>query len=355
MTTPAPRGSGPGQEDVGPDPGTTVAFLGPFNSYSHQATKIAFPEDKWQLEPTTTIKEVFDRVQSRQCAYGVVPFENSTHGTVTFTLDALADRAAAYADTLVCDEVYLDVHHCLLGRSLPLSSSSPSPSTAPSSSSQPHSTPPSASSKKGTPLVPLTHIQRVYSHPQALGQSAGFLARHLARAETVEVSSTSRAAELAAADPAGRSAAVASEFAGRALGLDVLARCVEDREDNTTRFFVLRGTRDGEEEVERTEAGEADVYGGRRYKSLVSFTVPHRRAGALADVLDCFRARGLNLTSISSVPSLDAPFQYLFFVEFEGSKLDDPEGRVGGVLADLGRVAERWRWLGSWRNRRGER
>jgi prephenate dehydratase len=223
----------------------------------------------------------------------------------------------------------------------------------------------------------------VYSHPQALGQSAGFLARHLARAETVEVSSTSRAAELAAADPAGRSAAVASEFAGRALGLDVLARCVEDREDNTTRFFVLRvggpaaappspsshsppfsspvggvagqGTRDGEEEVERTEAGEADVYGGRRYKSLVSFTVPHRRAGALADVLDCFRARGLNLTSISSVPSLDAPFQYLFFVEFEGSKLDDPEGRVGGVLADLGRVAERWRWLGSWRNRRGER
>ncbi|EAQ91369.1 hypothetical protein CHGG_03304 [Chaetomium globosum CBS 148.51] len=77
----------------GANTGTTVAFLGPFNSYSHQATKIAFPEAKWHLEPTTTIKEVFDRVQSQHAPHGVVPFENSTHGTVTFTLDNLADRA----------------------------------------------------------------------------------------------------------------------------------------------------------------------------------------------------------------------------------------------------------------------
>jgi prephenate dehydratase len=97
------------------------------------------------------------------------------------------------------------------------------------------------------------------------------------------------------------------------------------------------------------------VYGAERYKSLVSFTVPHRRAGALADVLDCFRGRGLNLTSISSVPSLDGPFHYLFFVEFEGSKFDDAEGRVRGVFEDLEKVAERWRWLGSWRNRSGRR
>ncbi|KAK3896361.1 PDT domain-containing protein, partial [Staphylotrichum tortipilum] len=88
---------------------------------------------------------------------------------------------------------------------------------------------------------------------------------------------------------------------------------------------------------------------------LVSFTVPHRRPGALADVLECFRGKGLNLTSISSVPSLDGPFQYLFFVEFEGSRFDDPEGRVAGVLEGLDKVAERWRWLGSWRNRRGGR
>ncbi|KAH6850098.1 Prephenate dehydratase-domain-containing protein [Chaetomium sp. MPI-CAGE-AT-0009] len=313
-----------GQESS--DTNTTVAFLGPFNSYSHQATKTAFPEAKWRLEPTTTIK-VFDRVQSRHAPYGVVPFENSTHGTVTFTLDNLADRAGEYADLSVCDEVYLDVHHFLLGRLAP-------DSTTPNE-------PPQTDPPNGTPLHPLTHIRRIYSHPQAFGQTADFVRRHLPAAETVEVSSTSRAAELAAADATGASAAIASEMAGRAVGLEVLARWVEDREDNVTRFFVLR--RDG------------DVYGGGKYKSLVSFTVPHRRPGALADALACFGARGLNLTSISSVPSLVGPFQYLFFVEFEGSRFDDPEGRVSGVFGDLERVAERWRWLGSWRNRRGGR
>ncbi|AEO58070.1 hypothetical protein MYCTH_2305104 [Thermothelomyces thermophilus ATCC 42464] len=358
---------------------TTVAFLGPVNSYSHQATKTAFPEPEWRLEPTGTIKEVFDRVQAGQAAYGVVPFENSTHGTVAFTLDNLADRAGEYAEIVVCDEVYLDVHHFLLGRRRdpdPLlrdpspgsASASVSASAAPSAAApSSHHSSSSSSNSKGVPLASLSHIRRLYSHPQAFGQTGAFVRRYLAHAETVEVSSTSRAAELAAGDPAGESAAIASEWAARGFGLDVLARWVEDREDNTTRFFVLRkdgeegeggraGRADGGEEGKgREDEDDAAAYSGARYKSLVSFTVPHRQPGALADVLDCFRGRGLNLTSINSVPSLVEPFQYLFFVEFEGSRLDDPEGRVGGVLEDLNRVAERWRWLGSWRNRRSGR
>ncbi|KAK3295557.1 Prephenate dehydratase-domain-containing protein [Chaetomium fimeti] len=356
----------------GANTNTTVAFLGPVNSYSHQATKTAFPEAKWHLEPTTTIKEIFDLVQSRHAPYGVVPFENSTHGTVTFTLDNLADRAGEYADLSVCDEVYLDVHHFLLGRLPP---STTTVTTATTTTTQPTISKQTAEEEEeeppqnGVPLHPLTHIRRIYSHPQAFGQTAAFVRRHLPAAETVEVSSTSRAAELAAEDASGASAAIASEMAGRAVGLDVLARWVEDREDNATRFFILRrgvdeggegeGGGEGEEVGEgggvKDGEGDEDVYGGGKYKSLVSFTVPHRRPGALADALACFGGRGLNLTSISSVPSLVGPFQYLFFVEFEGSRFDDPEGRVSGVFGDLERVAERWRWLGSWRNRRGGR
>jgi prephenate dehydratase len=83
----------------------------------------------------------------------------------------------------------------------------------------------------------------------------------------------------------------------------------------------------------------------------VSFTVDHRSPGALADVLDCFKRYKLNLTSINSRPSRIIPFQYIFFVEFEGSKLDDLEGTVNEALRSLDKVAKSWRWLGSWEDK----
>lgn len=85
---------------------------------------------------------------------------------------------------------------------------------------------------------------------------------------------------------------------------------------------------------------------------MVSFTVPHDSPGALAEVLSCFQAFNLNLTSINSRPSLIKPFQYIFFIEFEGHRHDDPEGRVKGALDKISHVAESWRWLGSWERQR---
>ncbi|KAF3770403.1 hypothetical protein M406DRAFT_66814 [Cryphonectria parasitica EP155] len=303
-----------------------VAFLGPPSSFTHQATKSAFPEAEYSHQPVGTIKDVFEAVQSGTTQLGVVPFENSTHGVVTFTLDSLADRRGAYGDLRVCGEVYLDVHHFLLGAELEPS---------------------------------LGHVRRVLSHPQALGQTDGFLTQHLAGVERVDVSSTSRAAELASQDTEGTTAAVAAEMAADMFGLDVLARHIEDRDDNTTRFFVLRRRKrrrrrrrrrsSSSSSSDEQEASEAPEKG---YKSLVSFTVPHRSPGALAAVLDVFNKYGLNLTSINSLPSLIAPFQYLFFVEFEGSREHDPEGQVKSALDQVDKVAEGWRWLGSWERQR---
>ncbi|KAI2636363.1 PDT-domain-containing protein [Hypomontagnella submonticulosa] len=326
----------------------TVCFLGPISSYTHQATLQAFPTDKFNLMPVETIKDIFTTTQSGRASCGVVPFENSTNGVVVFTLDQFADRAGEFPDLSVCAEIYLDVHHCLVGR---------------------HS--PQEEGQAGREQ-PLRHIQRVYSHPQAFGQCIRFLSSRLRGVETIDVSSTSRAAELAKADPTGSSAAVSSAVAASLLGLDVLARNVEDREDNTTRFFVLRRgattttadapipeleevldeqrrKRAGPEGAEALVEGEGrggDVYA--RTKSLASFTVPHRAPGALADVLESFRRARLNLTSISSRPSLAAPFRYVFFVEFEGHRERDPEGRVRAALEGAAAAAQSCRWLGSW-------
>lgn len=316
-----------------------------------KATKVAFTEDGYVYSPVVTIKDVFDAVQSGAADLGVVPFENSTHGVVTFTLDNLADRQGVYADLAVCGEVYLDVHHFLLGYSEPPAPSSPEPlrpsatfglsdvsdsTTITTTTAATHSAPPEVS-----------HVRRVLSHPQAFGQTHAFFSRHLKGVECVDVSSTSKAAELASADKSGATAAVAGEMAAEMFGLDVLARCIEDRDDNTTRFFILRRRKEG--------AGDSLGQGaglGKGHKSLVSFTVPHRSPGALARVLDVFRTCGLNLTSINSLPSLISPFQYLFFVEFEGSWLQDPDGRVEGALDEIEKVAESWRWLGSWERAR---
>ncbi|KAI2466993.1 PDT-domain-containing protein [Annulohypoxylon bovei var. microspora] len=354
----------------------TVCFLGPVSSYTHQATLDTFPTDKFDLIPVETIKDIFITTQSGRATYGVVPFENSSNGSVVPTLDQFADRAAEYPDLSVCAEIYLDVHHCLLGPSPP----------PPRSQSRGQGSDDNAEDPDRAP--DLQHVKRVYSHPQAFGQCAAFLRARLRGVETVDVSSTSRAAELARADPTRESAAISSAAAAQLLGLDVLARDIEDRADNTTRFFalrrgldlngvegalegVLRGRRgalgrrkgvdvgDGENDSRRGEEGEegegegdakADVYS--HTKSLASFTVPHRSPGALADVLECFRRERLNLTSINSRPSLARPFQYVFFVEFEGHRFRDPEGRVRDVLEGVARVARSSRWLGSWDNMR---
>ncbi|KAF3001045.1 prephenate dehydratase [Neopestalotiopsis sp. 37M] len=319
-----------------------VCYLGPETSYTHQAALQAFPPEDFEHLPVLTIKDVFDTTQSGRATHGVVPFENSTNGSVVFTLDHFADRDGRYGDLSVCAEAYLGVHHCLLGYAPP-----------PGAADQAATTTGEKEDGVVQPLASLAHVKRVYSHPQAWGQVTRFMRTHLRGIETIDVSSTSRAAALAKADETGTSAAVSSALAAQVQNLEVLARNIEDRDDNTTRFFVLRKDGSGGEQGPAPPLASGGVADGtKKTKSLVSFTVPHTSPGALADVLDCFRAGGLNLTSINSRPSLQEPFQYVFFVEFEGHRYDDPEGRVKSVLEGISRVAQSWRWLGSWVNMR---
>lgn len=333
-----------------------------------------------------------------------MPFENSTNGSVVFTLDLFADASGKYPDIVVCGEVYIEVHHCLLGRSPPVTSKSaletqthgtgagagagalPALLKQPlgiagvththSPSSSGHATPtttlPHPYPSRTHPLTSLAHITKIYSHPQAWGQCATFLSCYLKGVERQDVSSTSRAAELVAADASGTSAAISSAIAARCHGLEFLARGVEDKGDNCTRFFVLgrrdgpaTPTPDGPEATEAaapaaTSAGEGADDAAAKFKSLISFTVPHAAPGALADSLAVFKNHGLNLTSINARPSGEAAWHYIFFVEFQGRKGEAGLGRGNGsgavdrALEELEGVVEQWRWLGSWENRLGK-
>ena len=275
---------------------------------------------------------MFEEVQSGTADRGVVPFENSSNGAVIFTLDLLADRQSQYGDITICGDSYLGVSHYLLGHKAP---STDSPILFGASTPTPQA--PNALKPRSKPLTNIKHIQRIYSHSQAFGQCEMFLGEYLKGIERIDVSSTSKAAEMVKADTTGTSAAIASSLAAEIYSLDILAKGIEDREDNRTRFFVLRK---GIDEKARHTEGPA--------KSLISFTVHHDSPGALAGVLDCFRRHHLNLTSINSRPTKLIPFQYIFFVEFQGSLLRDPGGNVQTALDEVKKHAQSSRWLGSW-------
>ncbi|KAJ4353836.1 prephenate dehydratase [Didymosphaeria variabile] len=357
-------------EDSG-SPKPVVTFLGPVASYTHQATLDAFNSSDFTLTPVITIEDVFASVQSGTAHRGVVPFENSSNGSVVFTLDLFADLQHKYPEIIVCGESYIAVQHCLLGHPNSRHASQPSSvserfggsrvgsgvieSPLSSGAVTPTSTIPNPQKPTARPAGDLSKIKKLYSHPQAWGQCKIFLNTYLKGVERQDVSSTSRAAQLVAEDPTGESAAVSSVIAARIHGLEVLARGIEDRGDNTTRFFVIRKRAEVEvgetKSVEGKQSGK-DERGEGDWKTLVSFTIDHANLGSLAHSLAVFEKYGLNLTSINTRPSGVENWNYIFFVELKGRKEEGIEdGPVNKALKDLDSVCRSWRWLGSWENR----
>lgn len=252
---------------------------------------------------------------------GVVPFENSTNGSVVFTLDLFADLHSKYGDLLVCGEAYVNVSHCLLG----LDASS---------------------------LQDYSKTTKLYSHPQAWGQCKTFLQKHLKHAERFDVSSTSRAAQMVAESKDPGAAAISSKVAGTLFKLSLLSEGINDVSGNQTRFLVLRRKDSPQSPAPPTQStvGNSD----EDFKTLLLFTLPYTPSnpnpGALAQCLSVFGRHKLSLTSINTRPSGVANWEYIFFIEFKGRK-EEEGGAVNEAFRELEGMCEWYRWLGSWENR----
>ncbi len=162
---------------------------------------------------------------------------------------------------------------------------------------------------------PKAKIKRVYSKPQALAQCRVYLATHLHDAELVDASSTTRAAEIAVAEEG--SAAVASNEAAEAYGLDVIAENIEDVSLNATRFLVIARESSGPSGNDRTS---------------IMFSIKDE-VGALFEMLEPFRQSGINLTRIESRPSKKRAWDYIFFADLEGHVENE---KVAQALKELG-------------------
>ncbi|MEZ4223929.1 MAG: prephenate dehydratase [Polyangiaceae bacterium] len=240
-----------------------VAYLGPAGTFTHMAAQRRFGLAARYLE-CATIAGVFDAVERGHARYGVVPVENSTEGGVTFTLDELFVRPLR-----VWGEVVSDISHCLVSNA-----------------------------------TELGNVKIVHSHPQALAQCRGWLARNLPNAQLSGATSTAAAARAAREDDG--SAAIASELGAELAGLAVLRRNIQDRAQNVTRFAVLS-------ESEQAASGDD--------KTSIVFSLRHER-GALRQALTHLEDAGLNLTRIESRPHPERLWEYVFFTDFEGHHQD---------------------------------
>lgn len=262
-----------------------AAYLGPPFSFSHLAAIEHFGKSA-DLVPVNTIASVFEEVNRGHADYGVVPIENSTDGRIVDTLDMFTRLPLR-----ICGEVQLAVHHNLLSRSA------------------------------------RSEITEIYSKPQALSQCRDWLSRNMPRARTIEVTSTSTAAQLARDKPG--AAAVAGKQAAVQYDLQIVAECIEDNPHNITRFAII---------------GDEATVPTRKDRTAVLLQIPHA-PGALADALQSFKNFKVNLTWIESFPLRGPESGYLFFLDFEGHQKDPV---VSKAIAALEKKAVRLSILGSY-------
>jgi chorismate mutase/prephenate dehydratase len=263
-----------GKEKI--DAEQTVAFLGPPATFSHRACIEHFG-DSVRMLPADTIQDVFDAVETEKADYGVVPVENSTEGPVSLTLDSFVQ-----SEVKICGEIMTAVSHDLLSLS-----------------------------------GDAWDMKKIYSHPQAFGQCREWLRKNFPYVRLEEAASTARAAQLALADS--KAAAIAGSLAASLYGLKVVASRIEDQPNNFTRFLVLG----------RRGAGRTG-----KDKTSILFIVPHA-PGTLFRVLQVFYEKRFNLTKIESRPNKEKPWEYIFFLDFEGHA-EDPH-----VAQALDEVQER--------------
>jgi prephenate dehydratase len=301
-----------------------AGYLGPEGTFSEEALLRSARPDS--VEPTAlpTIYEAVVAVRTGAVRWAVVPIENSLDGSVTVTLDLLADEQG---DLEIVGETLLEVRHALIAAG----------------------------------PVEMGEIDTVISHPQVPGQCTRLLRGDLAHAQVVPASSTAEAVRIVATEGRRGQAALGTKLAAEIYGATVLREGVQDSDENVTRFVWLARTDGGGVGPGGTEAGGATQEGaetggtgrtpplregGGEWKtSVVFWGWGAESPGWLVRCLNEFAEREINLTKIESRPRRERLGHYVFFADLAGRAEDDP---ARAALRGLRAVCEEVRVLGAY-------
>ncbi|MCY4080054.1 MAG: prephenate dehydratase [Caldilineaceae bacterium] len=253
---------------------TVVAFQGEHGAYSEEAIRQQFGAEVDTL-PIRTFEDIFASLDDDRSTVGVVPVENSLAGSINKAYDLLLDH-----DFRVQGEILLRVRHNLL--------------TLPGNGD---------------------NIEQVRSHPQALAQCESFLNRHGYTA--IPWYDTAGSAKELAEHPEPKVGVIASALAAEIYDLEIVQQGIEDLHFNFTRFFVI---------------GKGDAQQSPNSKTSLVFATPHS-PGALYACLGEFAERNINLVKLESRPRRNRPWQYVFYLDFEGHwQESDCSAAVLGLL-----------------------
>ena len=235
-----------------------VAIQGILGSYHHQVAQEYFQESIEIIE-CHSFDMVADNLAQSNCDYGIMAIENSIAGSIIPNY-ALIDRHGLP----IVGEYYINIHHHLMA----------------------------------LPDHSLEDIKEIHSHPMAILQCKEFF-KHHEQITLVEESDTAGAAKKIADEKITGVAAIASSTAAQIYGLEIINSDIQEVADNMTRFVVLSHGQTSQPKVN---------------KASIRFTTEHKR-GSLAAVLNVMSDCHLNLTKIQSLPIIETPWKYFFFVD----------------------------------------
>lgn len=243
-----------------------LAYLGPAGTFSEEAAISYDPNAERVVFPS--IPQVTSAIESGTVTEAIVPIENSQQGSIPDVLDFLIRTER----TKICHEMALAINNCLMIR----------------------------------PGTDLSSIQIIYSHPQPLGQCRQYLADHFPEVKLIAALSTAGAVrDMMQSDvPA---AAVAPARSAEIYGAEIVARGIQDRPNNFTRFVVLS-------DHDHRPTGED--------KTSIAFSFDTDGPGLLYAALGAFATRNVNLTKIESRPSGEQLGRYVFLADIEGHRAD---------------------------------
>ena len=267
----------------------SVVCQGVEGAYSQIACERLFRRP--DISYAETFRNAFEKVVSGECKYGILPIENSLHGSVGEVYDLLKEFKNKI-HIVRC--IKIPIHHVLLG-------------------------------KKGTEL---SDVREVYSHSQAIGQCSEFFRQHPEINVNV-CKNTAVAAKMVSESDRNDVAAISSYDCAALYGLSVLCDEMQNSDNNHTRFICI--------------SKELEIYPGSS-KVAIMFTVPHR-AGSLVSILSRFNVIGVNLSKLESRPIRGRDFEFMFYAEIESYGLSQD---LISYLCELDARPEEFVFLGNY-------